>query len=220
MALINCEECKKEISDKAATCPHCGCPAAHIAESKAAAKKEKTEHIQSQAEPVMIPFHDADNGISLLKLANTSMIQKIYIVNSDINTDITKGKAALGAVVGGVVLGPVGAIAGGLLGAGKKKDGKHIVLVFAKTGERFICQIDNAGWEGSMYKIKQYFGVPGEPFPEPLLPGKKISDIWAEQSSMAGSQNQDTSHETSAMGWFGQILFAMVILGIIIWIFG
>jgi len=26
MALINCNECKKEISDKAATCPHCGAP--------------------------------------------------------------------------------------------------------------------------------------------------------------------------------------------------
>jgi len=26
MALINCPECNKEISDKATTCPHCGCP--------------------------------------------------------------------------------------------------------------------------------------------------------------------------------------------------
>ena len=26
MALINCPECKKDISDKAASCPHCGCP--------------------------------------------------------------------------------------------------------------------------------------------------------------------------------------------------
>lgn len=26
MALINCPECGKEISDKAAACPHCGCP--------------------------------------------------------------------------------------------------------------------------------------------------------------------------------------------------
>ena len=26
MALINCPECKKEISDKATACPHCGCP--------------------------------------------------------------------------------------------------------------------------------------------------------------------------------------------------
>jgi predicted RNA-binding Zn-ribbon protein involved in translation (DUF1610 family) len=26
MALINCEECTKEISDKAISCPHCGAP--------------------------------------------------------------------------------------------------------------------------------------------------------------------------------------------------
>lgn len=26
MALINCPECSKEISDKATACPHCGCP--------------------------------------------------------------------------------------------------------------------------------------------------------------------------------------------------
>lgn len=26
MAIINCPECRKEISDKATTCPNCGCP--------------------------------------------------------------------------------------------------------------------------------------------------------------------------------------------------
>lgn len=26
MALINCSECQKQISDKAESCPHCGCP--------------------------------------------------------------------------------------------------------------------------------------------------------------------------------------------------
>lgn len=26
MALIKCPECGKEISDKAISCPHCGCP--------------------------------------------------------------------------------------------------------------------------------------------------------------------------------------------------
>lgn len=28
MALVPCIECKREISDKAAACPHCGCPVA------------------------------------------------------------------------------------------------------------------------------------------------------------------------------------------------
>ena len=31
MALIKCSECGKEISDKAAFCPHCGCPVAQTA---------------------------------------------------------------------------------------------------------------------------------------------------------------------------------------------
>ena len=31
MALINCPECKREISDKATACPHCGCPAQNSA---------------------------------------------------------------------------------------------------------------------------------------------------------------------------------------------
>ena len=26
MALIKCSECGREISDKASSCPHCGCP--------------------------------------------------------------------------------------------------------------------------------------------------------------------------------------------------
>lgn len=30
MALINCPECGKEISDKAASCPNCGCPLSKI----------------------------------------------------------------------------------------------------------------------------------------------------------------------------------------------
>ena len=36
MALINCDECNKEVSDKAASCPHCGAPIAQAQETKAA----------------------------------------------------------------------------------------------------------------------------------------------------------------------------------------
>lgn len=37
MALINCAECHKPISDRSATCPHCGCP------SRAATIRERFE---------------------------------------------------------------------------------------------------------------------------------------------------------------------------------
>lgn len=33
MALIKCMECGKEISDRAATCPNCGCPVSEMASS-------------------------------------------------------------------------------------------------------------------------------------------------------------------------------------------
>ncbi len=44
MALIKCSECGKDISDKAEACPHCGCPVALMAESKADSyvSKDKT----------------------------------------------------------------------------------------------------------------------------------------------------------------------------------
>ena len=41
MALINCSECGKEISDKAAACPHCGCPVAIINTDKTQTVKKK-----------------------------------------------------------------------------------------------------------------------------------------------------------------------------------
>lgn len=47
MALIKCGECKKQISDKAAACPHCGAPAGLTANKKtisADMKKEKKTH--------------------------------------------------------------------------------------------------------------------------------------------------------------------------------
>ena len=33
MALIKCSECGKEVSDKAATCPNCGCPISQMSSS-------------------------------------------------------------------------------------------------------------------------------------------------------------------------------------------
>jgi len=35
MAMVKCSECQKEISDKAGSCPHCGCPISSTGSGKA-----------------------------------------------------------------------------------------------------------------------------------------------------------------------------------------
>ena len=50
MAMINCPECGKEISNKAATCPNCGCPISENNEGK------KTFSLQSQEEYLVCPY--------------------------------------------------------------------------------------------------------------------------------------------------------------------
>jgi len=49
MALINCDECRKEFSDKANACPNCGCPNENLQ------IQEKKENIKMQ-EPIEPPF--------------------------------------------------------------------------------------------------------------------------------------------------------------------
>lgn len=59
MALIKCPECGKEISDKAATCPNCGCPSID---------KEEAERI-----------NDTTKGIVALFLCGLGFIMAIII---------------------------------------------------------------------------------------------------------------------------------------------
>ena len=40
MALIKCEECNKEISSRAISCPHCGCPVSKNESTKNEKQKE------------------------------------------------------------------------------------------------------------------------------------------------------------------------------------
>ena len=46
MALIKCKECKKQISDKAASCPHCGYPLKEIKQEKKEESKDLIEKIK------------------------------------------------------------------------------------------------------------------------------------------------------------------------------
>jgi len=45
MALIKCSECKREVSDRADACPHCGCPVSQVSQERprAAGPQERKE---------------------------------------------------------------------------------------------------------------------------------------------------------------------------------
>jgi hypothetical protein len=53
LALIKCSECGREISDKASSCPHCGCPVAGIEElvDKSVSEKEASEEKRDELKP-------------------------------------------------------------------------------------------------------------------------------------------------------------------------
>lgn len=54
MALINCPECNKEISDQAKTCPHCGVSVQKaIANKIAEEERKKREEIANSASPTI-----------------------------------------------------------------------------------------------------------------------------------------------------------------------
>ncbi len=56
MALINCTECGRQISDKAMTCPGCGAPVAQSAVQLASAETEKSPQINMPA------CYESDSG--------------------------------------------------------------------------------------------------------------------------------------------------------------
>lgn len=54
MALINCPECQKEISDQAKTCPHCGLSVQkELAKKKAEEEKKRVEELAKNASPTI-----------------------------------------------------------------------------------------------------------------------------------------------------------------------
>ena len=97
MALINCHECEKEISDSAASCPGCGAPVA-----KSVPKKGE-----------YIAYTDQESSVMLSKKKKTSHLLHLFLsmitfgfwlviwllvaisnssVNSKIDKTISKGK--------------------------------------------------------------------------------------------------------------------------------
>jgi len=91
MALINCPECNKEISDKATACPYCGCPAGHVSVLPSSSSHE----IETDSNiPTLLGLaRTADIG------GNTAEAEKYYTKVLEIDPTITeawfgKGKAA------------------------------------------------------------------------------------------------------------------------------
>ena len=48
MALINCKECNKEVSDQALTCPHCGITAPGIGDEEVAIELKRNQFLANR----------------------------------------------------------------------------------------------------------------------------------------------------------------------------
>ncbi len=168
MALINCSECGKEISDKATSCPNCGNPINQIFEL---GNSEKTDYLHFPNLPVNLEI-----GKQITNWVGNAVIEGIFDQNENTNTSIPSGKvnvlihthglqvtsdfyierlkihhsqiislkqtskeellrkdkSVIGrAVVGGLILGPLGAIVGGMSGIGNKDKfvNKHYLII-------------------------------------------------------------------------------------------
>jgi hypothetical protein len=159
MALITCPECTKEISDKATSCPNCGCPIAGNLDVEL--KKEfgdelqfpdippnpsigkqitnwggdayfagefrQDENVVDKIEPGKVKIIMHKEGIAVSSTMYTPYMELHFkqIINTKQTTteEITKtNKSVVGrAVVGGLLMGPVGAIVGGMSGMNKDK---------------------------------------------------------------------------------------------------
>lgn len=78
MALINCPECGKQISDKVKACPHCGYPfeEQQTSPNDSAIKKHKvTIFRESQMYLLNPPINISINGVKRLSIANGQTLE-------------------------------------------------------------------------------------------------------------------------------------------------
>ena len=162
MALIKCPECGKEISDKAAACPHCGLPLskeiAHVQTEDASPVDDGLEHLVCPDFPAdlsigqqitnwkfdaafngifdqsinTVPLTSGEvqvilhtHGIRLWVGLQTYEIHNSQIINIRKTTSaqlVQMNKSVIGrAVVGDLIMGPLGAIIGGMSALGAKQ---------------------------------------------------------------------------------------------------
>ncbi len=169
MALIDCSECGKEVSNKASSCPNCGNPINQIIEKT---KIENTELLKFPDLPLNLTigkqvggyggdtalpgvYNQSENTIAAIKsgevkvflhthgieiMKGLTSLAGLSIHNSQIISlkqtsqgELSKiDKSVIGrAVVGGLILGPLGAIVGGMSGIGNKEKfiNKHYLVI-------------------------------------------------------------------------------------------
>ncbi len=171
MALINCPECDKQISDKAISCPNCGVPITKEILDTEKSIDEKMEILPFPNLPQNLDigkqitnwafdaafdgFWDGrENTLSVLPSGKVTVLLHTHgiqimsglnfypIHNSQIislktvsKEELVKtDKSVIGrAVVGGLILGPLGAIVGGMSGIGSKEkfiDKQYFIINF------------------------------------------------------------------------------------------
>lgn len=175
MALIKCIECGKEISDKAISCPNCGCPIEkspneEISNDGNVSNDSKEDNslefpqlptILNAGKQIVnwgfdagleggyyysenvvheIPEGDVKialhtNGVCIWKGTAFYYISDQQIINISTATEdqiMTESKSIIGrAIVGGLILGPLGAVIGGMSGVGSKQKlkGKYYLII-------------------------------------------------------------------------------------------
>ena len=176
MALINCYECGKEISDKAMTCPQCGAPLEKQVEKTTNETAQAVEQVSVKPELLHFPdlpddlnigqqitnwsfdaafegFYDGrENVVSKIPSGKVNVLLHTHglAINSGLNfynihnsqiislktmsqDELAKvDKSVIGrAVIGGLILGPLGAIVGGMSGIGSKEKfiNKHFLII-------------------------------------------------------------------------------------------
>lgn len=162
MALINCPECGKEISNKASACVNCGCPITPAdintsndnepfpelpsnlgigsqivnwgGDAYIPANYQGTENFKSISNgDCAIYLHQY--GIRISQAFNEIKINRAQIVDIFSYKDnyLTNGNVIGNAIVGGILFGGVGAVVGGMSGVQKQATGTFLAITYWDT---------------------------------------------------------------------------------------